>query len=116
MHNGHLLPVVSGLREGTFGALPLVPGRGEGVYGGGFAPGWCTSFATAHVSGVVALMLERGPSLVPDGVRRILEATATDLGTKGKDAQYGWGLVNPRKALEAVDARKKASEAAPKTQ
>jgi subtilisin family serine protease len=75
-----------------------------------------TSIATAHVSGVVALMLERDPSLTPADVRKILEATATDLGSKGKDAQYGWGLVNPKKALEAVDARKKTSEAQPKTQ
>ncbi|MBX9847519.1 MAG: S8 family serine peptidase [Xanthobacteraceae bacterium] len=74
-----------------------------------------TSIATAHVSGVVALMLERDPSLTPADVRKILEATATDLGPKGKDAQYGWGLVNPRKALEAVDARKKTSDAQPKT-
>jgi subtilisin family serine protease len=64
-----------------------------------------TSIATAHVSGVVALMLERDPTLTPADVRRILEATATDLGPRGKDGQYGWGLVNPRKALEAVNAR-----------
>ena len=75
-----------------------------------------TSIATAHVSGVVALMLERDPSLTPVDVRKILEATATDLGPKGKDSQYGWGLVNPKKALEAVDARKKTSEAGPKAQ
>ncbi|MBX9828490.1 MAG: S8 family serine peptidase [Xanthobacteraceae bacterium] len=74
-----------------------------------------TSIATAHVSGVVALMLERDPSLTPVDVRKILEATATDLGPKGKDAQYGWGLVNPRKALEAVDARKKTGDATPTT-
>jgi subtilisin family serine protease len=49
-----------------------------------------TSIATAHVSGVVALMLERDPSLTPTDVRKILEATATDLGPKGKDSQYGW--------------------------
>jgi len=61
-----------------------------------------TSIATAHVSGVVALMLERDPSLKPGDVRRILESTATDLGTKGKDNQFGWGLVNPEKALGAI--------------
>jgi hypothetical protein len=54
--------------------------------------------------------------LTPTDVRKILEATATDLGSEGKDSQYGWGLVNPKKALEAVDARKKTSEAQPKTQ
>jgi filamentous hemagglutinin family protein len=70
-----------------------------------------TSIATAHISGVVALMLERDPALPPAEVRRILEATATDLGPKGKDKQFGWGLVNPQKALEAVTARRKTSQA-----
>jgi hypothetical protein len=72
-----------------------------------------TSIATAHVSGVVALMLERDPSLTPDEIRRILEATASDLGPKGKDNQFGWGLVSPQRALEAVASRRKTSEAAP---
>jgi hypothetical protein len=70
-----------------------------------------TSIATAHVSGVVALMLERNPQLKPADVRRIIEETATDLGPKGKDAQYGWGLVNPQKALEAAAALIKSSDA-----
>jgi filamentous hemagglutinin family protein len=70
-----------------------------------------TSIATAHVSGVVALMLERDPTLTPAEVRKILEETAIDLGPKGKDAQFGWGLVNPQKALEVVNARpRKTSE------
>ena len=69
---------------------------------------------TAHVSGVVALMLERDPTLTPADVRKILESTATDLGTKGKDTQFGWGLVNPQKALQLVDERKrKMTEARP---
>ena len=70
-----------------------------------------TSIATAHVSGVVALMLERDPTLKPNDVRKILELTATDLGPKGKDVQFGWGLVNPQKALQAVAARIKTSDA-----
>jgi filamentous hemagglutinin family protein len=69
-----------------------------------------TSIATAHVSGVVALMLERDPTLKPDDVRKILESTTTDLGPKGKNSQFGWGLVNPEKALEAVAARLKSSD------
>jgi hypothetical protein len=66
-----------------------------------------TSIATAHVSGVVALMLERDPTLTPADVRKILESTATDLGPKGKDTQFGWGLVNPQKALQLVEERKR---------
>jgi subtilisin family serine protease len=66
-----------------------------------------TSIATAHVSGVVALMLERDPTLTPRDVRLILEATAKDLGPRGRDTQYGWGLVDPAKALAMVDERKR---------
>jgi filamentous hemagglutinin family protein len=73
-----------------------------------------TSIATAHVSGVVALMLERDPTLKPDDVRKILESTTTDLGPKGKNSQFGWGLVNPEKALEAVAARLKSSDGSSK--
>ncbi len=67
-----------------------------------------TSIATAHVTGVVALMLEKDPSLTPAEVRRILETTAQDLGPKGKDPQFGWGLVDPRRALHAVLLREAA--------
>jgi filamentous hemagglutinin family protein len=73
-----------------------------------------TSIATAHVSGVVALMLERDPTLKPDDVRKILESTATDLGPKGKNGQFGWGLVNPSKALEVVAIRMKSNNTSTK--
>jgi hypothetical protein len=64
-----------------------------------------TSIATAHVSGVVALMLEKDPTLKPADVRQILQSTARDLGPKGKDPNFGWGLVDPHKALQAVMLR-----------
>jgi len=41
-----------------------------------------TSVATAHISGIVALMLERNPKLSPADVRRILAASAKRLGPK----------------------------------
>ena len=81
---------------------------------GGYQMSTGTSIATAHVSGVVALMLERDPTLKPDNVRKILEATATGLGPVGKNGQFGWGLVNPPKALEAVIAELKPSESSSK--
>ena len=73
-----------------------------------------TSIATAHITGVVALMLERDPTLTPRDVREILEATAADLGPKGRDSQFGWGLVNPQRALQAVEDRKRRGTAAPR--
>jgi subtilisin family serine protease len=82
---------------------------------GGYQLSTGTSIATAQVSGVVALMLERDPTLKPNDVRKILESTATNLGPTGKNAQFGWGLVNPPKALEAVAAQMKPSDASSKS-
>jgi subtilisin family serine protease len=61
-----------------------------------------TSFAAAYVSGLAALMIERNPSLTPDGVRAKLTATARDLGPKGPDEQFGAGLADAVGALAAA--------------
>jgi hypothetical protein len=63
-----------------------------------------TSVAAAHVSGVAALLIERNPKLDAVGVQNILQSTAHDLGPKGRDDTYGYGLVDPYRALQAVDA------------
>jgi subtilisin family serine protease len=61
-----------------------------------------TSIAAAHVSGVVALMLERNPKLTPAQVRKILSASAKHLGPSD---QFGAGLVDPVRALELAKSR-----------
>jgi subtilisin family serine protease len=58
-----------------------------------------TSIATAHVSGLAALLIARNPSLTPDAVQAILMKTAKDLGAPGRDDEFGAGLVD---AYEAV--------------
>jgi subtilisin family serine protease len=68
--------------------------------GYGFTTG--TSVATAHVSGLAALLLERNPSLTPAAVQAILMETAKDLGPKGRDDEYGAGLVDAYAALLAI--------------
>ena len=60
-----------------------------------------TSVAAAHVSGIVALLIERKPSLRPDEVRKILTSTARHMGEKPRDNDYGAGLAD---ALDAVSA------------
>ena len=62
-----------------------------------------TSVAAAEVSGVIALMLERRPDADPDSIRRALQSTAKDLGTRGRDDDFGWGLVDPYLAILALD-------------
>jgi len=63
-----------------------------------------TSFAAAHVSGVAALLLQRAPGLRPEAMRQILEQTAKDLGPRGRDNEYGAGLVDAYQAIKAVEA------------
>jgi subtilisin family serine protease len=61
-----------------------------------------TSFSAAYVSGLVALMLERNPSLRPDEVRAILLKTARDLGAPGRDDQFGAGEADAYAAVSAA--------------
>ena len=72
-----------------------------------------TSFSAAYVSGVAALMLERAPGLTPDGVRKILQDTAKDLGPKGKDPEFGAGLVDAYQAILAAQPNVSAGQGAP---
>jgi subtilisin family serine protease len=60
-----------------------------------------TSVATAHVSGVAALLVAEEPSRTPEDIRAILVDTAKHLGTEGVNPQFGAGLVNPLKALRS---------------
>ncbi len=59
-----------------------------------------TSVAAAHVTGVVALMMEKEPGLKPALVRQALADSAIDLGPEGPDSGYGAGLVDALGALE----------------
>ena len=61
-----------------------------------------TSVATAHVSGVIALMLERNPRLTPADVRRILTLSAKKL---GPNDQFGAGLIDPARAIQFANPR-----------
>jgi len=62
-----------------------------------------TSFAAAHVAGIVALMLARNPQLTPDLVRAELVSTAHDLGPKGRDDMFGAGLADAFRAVVAAN-------------
>jgi hypothetical protein len=57
-----------------------------------------TSPATAYVSGGVAVIKQAWPQLTAAQIVHLVKTTATDLGAKGVDEIYGWGLVNFDKA------------------
>lgn len=75
--------------------LVATPGDGYGLSSG-------TSVAAAHVSGLVALMLQEDSKLTPAEARRMLADNARDLGPAGRDTQFGAGLIDPERTLEAA--------------
>jgi len=64
-----------------------------------------TSVAAAHISGIVALLLERNPKLTPGDIRKILAASANRLGPNN---EFGAGLVDPTKALKLAEPKTEA--------
>jgi Subtilase family len=61
-----------------------------------------TSFSSAFVSGLAALLLQRNPMLKPQEVRATLTKTARDLGPPGPDDQFGAGEADALAAVSAV--------------
>jgi subtilisin family serine protease len=58
-----------------------------------------TSVATAHVSGVAALLTAGKPTLSPDQIRSILTSTAKHHAVKGSERKSGAGVIDPLKEL-----------------
>jgi subtilisin family serine protease len=63
-----------------------------------------TSMATAYVSGLAGLMIARAEDLTPSRLRKLLEATATDLGPPQRDPEFGAGRVDATAAFSHLAA------------
>ncbi len=63
-----------------------------------------TSMATAYVSGLSGLMISRAADLTPTRLRKLLEATATDLGSPERDSDFGAGVVDAAAAFNHLAA------------
>jgi serine protease len=63
-----------------------------------------TSMATPHIAGVIALMKAVNPQLTPDQFDSLLASGALteDLGAKGRDNSFGYGLIDAYKAVSAA--------------
>lgn len=68
--------------------------------------GWGTSAASAFVSGAAALLKADRPELTPAQVKKVLEDTARDAPTGGRDDSRGFGMIDPAAALKAVTTLK----------
>ncbi|MGN7408131.1 S8 family peptidase [Sporosarcina sp. SAFN-010] len=52
-----------------------------------------TSMAAPHVAGLLAIYKERFPKMTNVELRNLITSTAKDLGVKGRDNLYGFGLI-----------------------
>ncbi|MEV1159859.1 type VII secretion-associated serine protease mycosin [Micromonospora chokoriensis] len=106
-----VIAVTGTARGGSFwsgsvqGPEAVVAAPGDGIYNaaneGGYGWGDGTSDSAAIVSGLAALIRAKYPDLnAPSVINRIIR-TARDAGPSGRDPQYGFGVIDPVKALTA---------------
>ncbi len=70
-----------------------------------------TSLSTAHVSGIIALLLSKQKRLQEPGkVENILTKTAIDLGKPGRDQEFGEGLISANGALSFLKTANKKKQ------
>ena len=67
---------------------------------GSIYEGTGSSFAAPMVTGTAALLKEKYPWMDGSLIRQTILSTATDIGKKGVDEDFGWGLLNIDKALK----------------
>ena len=88
----HFSPSTPGGKYHFITAMGQVRGINGKMIGG-------TSFAAPMVSGIAALVKEKYTWMTNENLKMTLLTTATDIGEKGVDVIYGWGLVNADRAL-----------------
>ncbi len=63
-----------------------------------------SSYAAPFVAGLAAMLKEKYPDMNKTDFLEILKMSSKDLGDKGYDTYYGWGLVQVPEAIQAADA------------
>lgn len=59
-----------------------------------YVQGSGTSFATPYVAALAGMALSYDPNMTPAEFEQFLKKTSKDLGAKGYDTAYGYGLIN----------------------
>lgn len=92
--------------DSTYGSHIAFAASGVGIWSSGignegssmeFRSG--TSFASPHVTALLALMWSMRPELSGSTIYNILKESVIDLGSTGKDIYYGYGLINAQLAI-----------------
>jgi serine protease len=73
--------------------IEVIPGDGYAAWNG-------TSMASPHVAAVAALVWSYVPDATPGEIRAALAASAEDLGSSGRNNEFGYGLVQAQAALD----------------
>lgn len=71
----------------------------------GYLSGSGTSAAAPQVAGLAALLLSQHPDWTTDQIVRRMRSTARDVGRKGRDPYFGWGVIDMAKALRDDSSR-----------
>ncbi len=85
---------VNSLAAPGVGIISTVPSGYQSMSG--------TSMATPYAAAAGALVISAKGSLTVAQVRAALESTAIDAGTPGRDAEYGFGRIDPAAAVASV--------------
>ncbi|SMB90679.1 S8 family serine peptidase [Deinococcus hopiensis] len=98
--NAYTVPVVGITQADGQGLLVKLPTTGTvSVTSADYEYFDGTSMATPHVSAAAAVVWAVKPNLTNAQLLSLLTSTAKDLGTAGKDNNFGYGLVNPLGAI-----------------
>jgi subtilisin family serine protease len=93
------------MEQANTGAYVGISAPGVGIMapipGGGFDLVTGTSFAAAIYTGALASMMRRAPGSTGAEIEKRIATSALDLGAKGRDAEFGFGLMDVRAAMAA---------------
>ena len=100
--DGRTLPNFTAAGEAILSALSkdFTAGNNVIALGGGYQKQQGTSQAAPHVTGIVALMLQRDPALTPENARAILQQSAAPAGGTVPNNDFGSGKVRALAALQ----------------
>lgn len=93
----------------NYGSTLDVMAPGVGIYssvpGGSFETWDGTSMATPHVTALAAMMKLVHPSYSPAQIEKTIKAHCKDLGPKGYDVKYGYGLPQFASVDRVIDVK-----------